>query len=56
VRSSIPSDLETALAPVKASNCPSVEECKKCMGIFESIDSQLKDWPGRDAVAMRFCG
>jgi hypothetical protein len=27
------------LIPVKASNCPSVEECKKCMGIFESIDS-----------------
>jgi hypothetical protein len=58
VRSSIPHtdpDLETALAPVKASNCPSVEECKKCMGIFESIDSQLKELATRrkTLLAMR---
>jgi hypothetical protein len=48
-------DPESSLIPVKASNCPSVEECKKCMGIFESIDSQLKELATRrkTLLAMR---
>jgi hypothetical protein len=32
--------------------CPSVEECKKCMGIFESIDSQLKELAVRRKTLM----
>jgi len=34
---------ERSITTVATPSCPSVEECKKCMGLFESIDSQLSE-------------